>query len=126
LRELKANTTTCQTSVDLAVGIKSVVDTSLLLLVKDDLQDLAAIFLGAETLANDLDWVDEVAEDGVVDGSECAGTRTLLRLGSAGSVATLGAGKNAAAGKNEDVTVREFLLKLTGESFEISALFHKL
>jgi hypothetical protein len=69
LGEFKSNTATSQLSVNLRVGIKSVVNTSLFLLVKNNFQGLASILLGAETLANNLDWVDEVAEDGVVDGS---------------------------------------------------------
>ena len=67
LRELKANTTSSQLLVDLGVSIESVVNTSLLLLVKDNLQDLATILLGAETLANNLDWVNQIGEDSVVN-----------------------------------------------------------
>lgn len=70
LWELETNTTTSQLAVDLGVSIESVVNTSLLLLVEDNLQDLAAILLGAETLANNLDWVDQVGEDSVVNGGE--------------------------------------------------------
>ena len=92
LRELKANTTSSQLLVDLGVSIESVVNTSLLLLIEDDLQDLGAILLGAETLADNLNWVDEIAEDGVVNGSECSGTWSLLGLRGSGTVASLWAG----------------------------------
>jgi len=93
-----------------------VINTSLLLLIEDDLQDLAAIFLGAETLANDLNGVDEVGEDSVVDGGKCSGTGSLLSLRSTGAVGALWAGENAARGEEEDVAVGELLLELTRET----------
>jgi len=46
------------------------VNTSLLLLVQNNLQDLASIFLGAETLANNLDGEDEVVKDSIVNGGQ--------------------------------------------------------
>ena len=98
MRELKSNTTASQLPVDLGVSIESVVHTSLLLLIEDNLQCLAAIFLGAETLADDLDGVDEVGEDGVVNGGECSRTGSLLGEGCSGAVGALGAGENAARG----------------------------
>jgi hypothetical protein len=116
LRELKTNTTTSQLAVDLRVGIESVVNTSLLLLIEDNLQDLAAIFLGAETLAHDLDGVDEVSEDGVVHGGQCSGTGALLSEGCAAAVGALGAGEDTARGEDQDVAVGELLLELTGEA----------
>tara|TARA_R110002060_G_scaffold23406_8_gene31687 strand:+ start:1094 stop:1753 length:660 start_codon:yes stop_codon:yes gene_type:complete len=118
LGELETDTTTRQLSVDLRVGIESVINTSLLLLIEDDLQDLAAIFLGAETLADDLDGVDEVGEDGVVNGGECSGTGSLLSLRGTGAVGALWAGENATRGKEEDVAVGELLLELTGETMK--------
>ena len=116
LRELKSNTTTCESSVDFRVGIESVINTSLLLLVQNNLENLATVLLGAETLANNLNWEDEIGEDGVVDSSECSGTGSLLSLRCTGAVGALWAGKNAARGEDEDVTVGELLLELTGET----------
>lgn len=116
MRELKANTTSRQPSVDLGVCIESVVNTTSLLLIQDNLQNLAAIFLGADTLANNLDWEDEIGENGIVDSGECSRTRTLLGLRSARAVGSLWAGQDAAGGKDQDVAVRELLLKLTGEA----------
>ena len=87
-----------------------------LLLVKNDLQDLGTILLGTETLANDLNWIDEVGQDGIVDGGECSGTRTLLGLGCSGTVGSLWAGEDTARCKEDDVAVGELLLKLTGET----------
>jgi hypothetical protein len=92
LGELEVDTAASQTTVDLGVGVESVVNTTTLLLVKDDLEDLGAVLLGAETLADNLDWEDEVAEDGVVDSSQCARTWALLGLRCARAVGALGAG----------------------------------
>jgi hypothetical protein len=116
LRELKVNTTTRQLLVHLRVSIESVIHTTLLLLIEHNLQDLAPILLGAQSLADDLDGVDEVGEDGVVDGSECSGTGAFLRERGARAVGALGAGQDAARGEDQDVAVGELLLELTGES----------
>ena len=123
MRKLKVNTTASQLLVHLGVSIESVVNTTLLLLIENNLQDLAAIFLGAETLADDLDGEDEVSENGVVDGGECSGTGALLRERCARAVGALGAGKNAARGEDQDVAVGELLLELTGESAVVSKVY---
>jgi hypothetical protein len=93
-----------------------VVDGVLLLLVEDDLEDLAAIFLGAKALADNLDGVDKVGEDGVMDGGQGSRTWALLRLRRARSVRAFGPGENAARGEDEDVAVGELLLELAGET----------
>lgn len=48
--------------------------------------------------------------------SESAGSGTLLLLGGSAAVGTLGAGEDAARGKDEDVTVGELLLEFAGEA----------
>jgi len=116
LRELKAYTSSSQLLVDLRVSIESVINTSLLLLIENNLQDLAAVLLGSETLADNLNGVNEIGEDGVVYSGECSRTRTLLSERSAGTVASLGAGENTARGEDQDVAVGELLLELTGET----------
>jgi hypothetical protein len=116
LRELKRNTTASQLSVNFRVSIESVVNASLLLLIKNNLQDLATIFLGAETLADNLNGVDEICEDGVVNSSQCPGTGSLLCERGSGAVGSLWAGENTTSGENQDMTVRELLFKLTGET----------
>jgi hypothetical protein len=116
LRELEVDVAACQTAVDLRVGVEAVVNTTTLLLVKDDLEGLGAVLLGAETLADDLDGVDEVGQDSIVDSSESARTGTLLLLGVASASGALGAGKDTARSKDQDVAVRELLLELTGEA----------
>ena len=92
------------------------VNTTTLLLVQDNLQGLAAILLGTDALADDLDGVDQVAEDGVVHGSESAGTGTLLLLVGARVGGALGTGQDAALSDEEDVAVGELLLELTGQA----------
>jgi hypothetical protein len=114
--ELEVNTLAGQSLVDLRVGVEAVVNTTTLLLVKNDLEDLGAVLLGAHALANNLDGVDEVGKDGVVDSSQSARTRALLGLAGARAVAALGAGQDAAGSDDEDVAVRELLLELTGQA----------
>lgn len=116
LGELEHNVAAGQPTVDLAVSVKTVVNTTLLLLVQDNLQGLAAVLLGADALADDLDGVDEVSEDGVVDGGQSAGTGALLSLVGARVDGALGAGQNAALSHEEDMAVRELLLQLAGEA----------
>lgn len=116
LGELKDNRPAGQSAVNLAVGIESVVDTTTLLLIQDNLDGLAAVLLGADALADNLDGVDEVGEDGVVDGRQSTRTGTLLGLVAAGVDGALGAGEDTALSDEEDVTVRELLLELAGEA----------
>ena len=116
LRELEVDTFASQTLVDLAVGVESVVHTTPLLLVEHDLEDLAAVLPSAHTLADNLNRVDEIREDGIVDGGECARARALLGLRGAAAVAALGARQDAAGGNDQDVAVRELLLELAREA----------
>lgn len=95
------------------------VDTAPLLLIQDHLDGLAAVLLGADALADDLDGVDEVIEDGVVDGGQGTRARTLLGLVGARVGRALGAGENAALSDEEDVAVGELLLELTGEAVSV-------
>jgi hypothetical protein len=116
LRKFKSNTSTCQPSVDLGVGIESVVHATSLLLVKNNLQGLGTIFLRSDALSDDLNRVDEVGEDSIMNSGECSGTRTLLGLRGTGAVGSLGAGKDTARREDQDVTIRELLLEFTGET----------
>ena len=116
LGELEDDTAAGQTPVDLGVGIEPVVNTATLLLVEDDLEGLGTVLLGAETLADDLDGVDEVGQDGIVDSGEGARTRALLLLVVARAGGALGAGENAARSKDQHVAVGELLLELTGKA----------
>jgi hypothetical protein len=125
LWELEVDTTAGKAAVDLGVGVESVVNTTTLLLVEDDLEDLGAVLLGANTLADDLDWEDEIGENSVVDSGECARTWALLRLGGAGAGGALWAWQDAARGEDQDMAVRELLLELTGEAVEMSVMLNR-
>ena len=116
LGELENNSAAGQTTVDLAVGIEAVVNTTLLLLVENDLEGLGAILLGASALADNLNGVDEIGEDVLVDSGQSAGAGTLLGLVGAGVDGALGAGEDAALSNEEDVAVRELLLQLAGQA----------
>lgn len=98
------------------------VNATTLLLVQDDLEKLAAVLLRPDALANDLDGVDEVSEDGLVDSGQSARTGALLLLGRAGVDGALGAGEDAAGSDEENVAVGELLLELTGEA--VGSDFH--
>lgn len=116
LWELEVDALASQTLIDFTVGIEPVVHTTSLLLIEHDLQHLAAVFLGTDALADDLDRVDKVGEDGVVHCCERAGAWALLCLARAAAVAALGARQDAAAGNDENVTVGEFLLEFASEA----------
>lgn len=92
LRELEVDTLTGQPLVHLGVSVEPVVHTTSLLLIEHDLEDLAAVLTSAHTLSDNLHWVDEVCQDGIVDSGESARTWALLRLRSTAAVAALGAG----------------------------------
>lgn len=114
--ELERDTAASQTSVDLGVCVESVVNTTALLLVEHNLQQLAAVLPRAHTLANDLDGVDQVGEDGLVDGGQCSAARTLLLQRVARAVRALGAREDTAGGDEDDLAIRELLLKLASEA----------
>jgi hypothetical protein len=116
LGELEVHVAACKAAVNLGVGVESVVNTDALLLVKDNLEELAAVLLGADALANNLDGEAEIGQDGIVDSSQSAGAGALLLLGVAGASRSLGAGKDAARGEEQDMAVRELLLELTGQA----------
>ena len=120
LGELKGDGAAGELAVDLGVRVEAVVDAAALLLVEDDLEELGAVLLGAEALADDLDGVDEVSEDGVVDGGKSPRARALLLEGVAGAGGALGAGEDAARSEEDDVAVRELLLELAGQAVSVS------
>lgn len=116
LRELKVDTLSGQTLVDLGVCVETVVDAATLLLVEQDLENLGAVLLGAHALADNLHGVDKIGEDGIVDSGQRARTWALLGLRGAAAVGALGAWENTARGDDDDVTVGELLLEFTGEA----------
>lgn len=116
LGELEGDGAACQAAVDLGVSVDAVVDVAALSLVQDDLEKLAVVLLGAQTLADDLDGVDQVAQDGIVNGSQGSRAGSLLLEGVARAGRSLGARQDTARGQDQDVTVGELLLELTSET----------
>lgn len=110
LRELKAYPTARQPSIHLRVSIESIINTTSLLLIQNDLKNLATILLGTDALTDDLNREDEVGQDSVVHGSQCSATGALLRLRCARPVGTLGTGEDAAGGEDENMAIGELLL----------------
>jgi len=55
-----------------------------------------------------------------MNSGKSTGAGALLGLRGAGPVGALGAGKNAAGSNDQDVTIREFLLKFTSETKTVS------
>lgn len=116
LWKLEVNALACQSLVDFRVCVESVVNATTLFLVKDDLQDLAAVDMCTKSLANNFHRVDEVGQDGIMDRGECSAARSLLGLSSAGAVASLWSWENATRCDDENVTIGELLLKLAGQA----------
>lgn len=121
--ELEDDALAGQFAVDLGVGVEAEVDAAALLLVEDDLEDLAAVLAGAGALADDLDGVDDVVEDGVMDGRQRPRVGPLLRLRRPRSIAAFGAGEDAARGQEEDVSVRELLLQFPRQAVGMGVSF---
>lgn len=114
--ELEVAGSASQLAVDLRVSIESVVDTTSLLLVQHNLQNLAAVLLGSHSLADNLNWVDDVSQNGIVDSSQSSGSRSLLCLAGSGSVGSLWPWQDTSRGEEDDVSVAELLLKFSGKS----------
>jgi hypothetical protein len=107
-----------QPLVHLLVRLHAVLHRGLLLLVQDDLEDLAAVLALQDATADDLDGVDQVGHDGLVDGLEGTRTRALLLLAVSAAVGALGSGEDAAGCDDDDMAVRELLLQLTREAMK--------
>lgn len=76
------------------------------------LDGLGTVNLDAGSLANDLGGIDKIIQDLLVDSSKSAGSWASLLLARVASRL----GHDAALSNKENVTVRELLLELTGES----------
>ena len=69
LRELKDDGTARKSPVDLGIRVEPVVNSAALLLVENDLEDLGVVLLGAKTLANYFNRVDEIGQNGIMNSS---------------------------------------------------------
>jgi len=110
--ELEHHPLSSQLVVDLSEALELVVDNSLLLGIQEDLGDLRAIGLCADTLADDLSWVNEITEKVLVNGGKSAGSWALL--GSSGSARW--DWEDSSLSNEDDVAVRELLLELAGKT----------
>lgn len=114
--ELKVASSARQLAVYLRVRVKSVVNAASLLLIQDNLQHLAAILFGSQSLADNLDRVHDVCQDSVMHSRQSSRPRPLLCLGGSGSVGSFWLWQDTSRCKEEDVSVRELLLELSCES----------
>ena len=78
LRELETNTSSGQSPIDFAIGLQSIINTTSLLLIQDDLQNFRAILSSSCALADDFNGVDQVSEDCIVDSGKCSRAGALL------------------------------------------------
>lgn len=110
--DLKDNLLASELVVDRLERLELVVNDSRVLVVKDNLLELVATNLVSDALANNLAGEDKVLEDSVVNGSQSSGLRALL----GGLRLAAGLGEDGALSDENNVTVRELLLELTGQS----------
>jgi hypothetical protein len=115
-RELEVDVGAGQALVHLGVGVQTVVDRAALLLVENDADDTAAVSALEHAATDNLNRIDEIGQDGVVDGLEGARTRALLGLVGARPVGALRARQNATHAEDQDMAIGELLLELAGEA----------
>jgi hypothetical protein len=102
-----------QLSINSSIGISATLNVGLVTSIKVNLKDTTSINLASGALSGDLGGVDNVLEDGILDGSQ--GTRA-----GAQSLGLLGTGialsKDVTLGNNDEVFSRELLLQLADEA----------
>lgn len=101
-----------QLSVNSGESLELIIDLLDIFGVQIDLEESRAVSSESGSLANDLSRVNEVRQEGVVNGSQSAGARAEL----AGVVARILGRKDSALGEDDDVLAREFLLQLADEA----------
>mmetsp|Transcript_10644 Transcript_10644/g.22178 ORF Transcript_10644/g.22178 Transcript_10644/m.22178 type:complete len:202 (+) Transcript_10644:217-822(+) len=102
-----------QLSIHGGVGVSASLHIGLVATVKINLEDAASVDLAAGTLSSDLGGVYDVFQNGILDSSESAGTRTKSRCLLGTSVAL---SENVALSDNDDMLAGEFLLQLTDKT----------
>jgi len=110
--ELEVDDFPCQFSVHFSESVYLIINDALLLRVQVHLVNLGSINLGAEALSDNLGWENKILEERVMHGGKSAGSGPLL--GDAGPSGW--ERENSAKGKEDNVSVRELLLKLTGQT----------
>lgn len=111
-RDLENDLLASELLVNRLERLELVVNNSRVLVVKDNLLELEATNLVSDTLANNLTGENKVLKDSIVDSSQSSRCRTLLD----GLSTTAGLGENGSLSNENNVTVAELLLKLTGQS----------
>lgn len=112
LVEDEGNLLVGELAVDSCVGVGAGLNVGLILGVEVNLDDALAIDLASGALAGDLGGVNNVLEDGILDGGQGAGARA--GGGRAGG-ALVGVAEDGALGDDEDVAAGELLLELADE-----------
>jgi hypothetical protein len=101
-----------QLSVNSGESLELIINLLDILGVKIDFEEARAVSSESGSLANDLGRVNEIAEDGRVDGGQSAGARANLT----GVVARICGREDSALGEDDDVFAREFLLQFADQS----------
>ena len=112
LVEDEGNLLVGELAVDCCVGVGAGLNVGLILGVQVNLDDALAIDLASGALAGDLGGVNNVLEDGILDGGQGAGARA--GGGRAGG-ALVGVAEDGALSDDEDVAAGELLLELADE-----------
>lgn len=114
-REHEADVAAGELLVDRREAVELVLKRGGVLRVEEALDQAAAVGGNARALASDLRGVDKVLEDRLVHGGEGARVRTGLLV----AVLSAGLAEDAALADEDNVTVRELLLELTGETVRV-------
>jgi len=113
LLELERNLLVCELSVDSSKSISASLNICLVLGVKVNLNNSLSVKLHSGALSNNLSRIANVLQDGVLDGSQCAGSRA----GSTGFLVTVERlAQDGTLSNNQDVTSRKFLFQFTHKS----------
>ena len=111
-REHEGNVTASELLVDRREAVQLVLERSGVLGVEEALDQAAAVRGNTGALAGDLGGENKVLEDALVH----SGERARVRSGLLVAVLAAGLAKDAALANEDDVTVRELLLELSGET----------
>lgn len=109
--DLKDNLLTGQLAVDGLEGLQLVVNVVSVLGVQQDLLDLVTTNQVSNSLTDNLSWEDQVLQDLVVDSSQSSRSWSLLSL----SRGTTWLWQDSSLSEEDNVTVWELLLELTGQ-----------
>jgi len=112
LREEEGDILTSQLLIDRRESIELTLNVLLILLVQEDLEDLAAVESDTGALSDDLCWVNKILKNGLVNSSQSTGVGALLL---SNTVVATSLGEDAALANNNNV-LGELLLKLANKA----------